>query len=110
MTDTRNQSVEADRGKPSLTKVPRQIVRDIASVRDYGFAKYGEQADHWDMVEIERWRDAAYRHWLDYLDDPTGVDAESGLPHLAHVACNIAFLCELEKRRREENENSEAKR
>ena len=54
MTDTRNQSVKADRGKPSLTKVPRQIVRDIASVRDYGFAKYGEQADHWDMVEIER--------------------------------------------------------
>jgi hypothetical protein len=52
----------------------------------------------------------AYRHWLDYLDDPTGLDAESGLTHLAHVACNIAFLCELEKRRREENESSEAKR
>ena len=65
--------MKADRGKPSLTKVPRQIVRDIANVRDYGFAKYGEQADHWDMVEIERWRDAAYRHWLDYLDDPTGL-------------------------------------
>ena len=102
MTDTRNQSVKADRGKPSLTKVPRQIVWDIAKVRDYGFAKYGEQADRWDVVEIERWRDAAFRHWLAYLDDPTGLDAESGLTHLAHVACNIAFLCELEKRRREE--------
>ena len=104
MTDTRNQSVKADRGKPSLTKVPRQIVWDIAKVRDYGFAKYGEQADRWDTIEIGRWRDAAFRHWLAYLDDPEGFDEESGLPHIAHVACNIAFLCELEKRRREEVE------
>lgn len=110
MTKPKNQSVKADRGKPSLTKVPRQIVWDIANVRDYGFAKYGEQADRWDVVEIERYQNAAYRHWLAYLDDPDGVDAESGLPHIAHVACNIAFLCELEKRRREEDEGSEAKR
>ena len=105
MTKPKDQSVKADRGKPSLTKVPRQIVWDIANVRDYGFAKYGEQADRWDVVEIERYQNAAYRHWLAYLDDPDGVDAESGLPHLSHLACNIAFLCELEKRRRAEHES-----
>lgn len=105
MTKPKDQSVKADRGKPSLTKVPRQIVWDIANVRDYGFAKYGEQADRWDVVEIERYQNAAYRHWLAYLDDPDGVDAESGLPHLSHVACNVAFLCELEKRRRAEHES-----
>ena len=32
-----------------------------------------------------------------YINDPHGLDEESGLPHLYHVACNIAFLCELEK-------------
>ena len=58
MTKPKNQSVKADRGKPSLTKVPRQIVWDIAQVRDYGFAKYGEQADRWDIVEIERYQNA----------------------------------------------------
>jgi len=105
LTKPKDQSVKADRGKPSLTKVPRQIVWDIANVRDYGFAKYGEQADRWDVVEIERYQNAAYRHWLAYLDDPDGVDAESGLPHLSHVACNVAFLCELEKRRRAEHES-----
>ena len=41
-------------------------------------------------------RDAAFRHFVAYLDDPDGVDAESGLPHLWHLACNIAFLCEME--------------
>jgi len=108
MTNEKNQSVKADAGKPSLTRVPRQIIWDIAKVRDYGFEKYGEQGDHWDDVEIERWRDATYRHWLRYLDDPTGVDEESGISHLAHVACNIAFLCELEKRRRDSIEDSKA--
>ena len=31
------------------------------------------------------------------MDDPHGVDEESGYPHLWHVACNVAFLCDLEK-------------
>lgn len=37
------------------------------------------------------------RHVVAYLGDPHGVDEESGLPHLWHMACNIAFLIELEK-------------
>lgn len=48
------------------------------------------------VILADRYRDAAYRHFMAYLDDPQGVDAESGLPHLWHLACNIAFLCELE--------------
>jgi hypothetical protein len=34
---------------------------------------------------------------LAYLDDPEGLD-ESGLPHLWHLATNIAFLIALEKK------------
>lgn len=94
-----NQSVKADAGKLRLTLVPRKIIRAIAVIRMYGNAKYPDGGpDNWKNVEIERYRDAAYRHWLAYLDDPKGVDAESHLPHLWHLACNIAFLCELEDR------------
>lgn len=100
-----DQTVKADKGKPRLSLVPSEIIRCIARIREYGQEKYGEQADHWDEVEIERYRDAAYRHLLNYIDAPKAVDAESGLPHLWHLACNIAFLCELEKRR--ENEKNE---
>ena len=103
-----NQKAKADKGKPRLSLVPSEIIRCIAAIREYGQEKYGEQADHWDEVEIERYRDAAYRHLLNYIDAPKAVDAKSGLPHLWHLACNIAFLCELEKRRKDEkNEKPE---
>ncbi len=98
-----NQKAKADKDKPRLSLVPSEIIRCIARIREYGQKKYGEQADHWDEVEIERYRDAAYRHLLNYIDNPDkGIDKESGLPHLWHLACNVAFLCELEKRREDE--------
>ena len=90
-----NQEAKADNGKPKLSLVPRKIIFEIARVREYGNKKYGDP-DNWKGVEKERYRDAAFRHFLAYLDDPTGVDEESGLPHLSHLACNIAFLCEME--------------
>ena len=93
-----DQAAKADAGKLQLTLVPRQIIRDIARVRTYGNNKYPEGGpENWKRVEPERYRDAAFRHFLAYLDDPDGVDPESGLKHLAHLACNVAFLCELEK-------------
>lgn len=91
-----NQDAKADAGKLQLTLVPRQIIREIARARMYGTAKY-KDPDNWKQVSPERYRDAAFRHFLAYLDDPGGVDEESGLPHLSHLACNLAFLCELEK-------------
>ena len=94
--NTSDQSAKADAGKLELTLVPTGIIRAIAKVRMYGTAKYKER-DNWKKVSAQRYRDAAYRHFLSYIEDPYGVDNESGLPHLWHLACNIAFLIELEK-------------
>ena len=91
-----DQTAKADEGKLQLTMVPLQIIRDIAEVRMYGNTKYHDP-QNWRTVEIQRYRDAAFRHFLDYLEDPDGLDPESGIAHLKHLACNIAFLCELEK-------------
>lgn len=92
----KNQEAKADAGKLPLTLVPREIIRNIAAVRRFGNMKYGDP-ENWRQVEVERYRDAAFRHFLAYLDDPYGVDAESGLPHLWHCVCNFAFICELER-------------
>lgn len=94
-----NQKAKADAGKPKLTLVPRQIIYDIAEVREYGNKKYGN-SENWKTVEIERYRDAAFRHFMAYLDNPQGVDEESGIEHLKHLATNIAFLCEMEEAER----------
>lgn len=91
-----NQEIKSDAGKEKLSLVPSEIIRNIARIREYGVNKYGDK-ENWKQVEIERYRDAAYRHFLGYIDDPKSIDKESGLPHLWHLACNIAFLCELEK-------------
>lgn len=90
------QEAKADAGKPRLTLVPMQIVFDIAKVREFGNAKYHDP-DNWKRVEPERYREAAFRHFLKYIDDPLGVDEESGLPHRFHLECNLAFLAEMEK-------------
>ena len=90
-----NQEAKKDAGKLELTLVPRQIIREVAKIRMYGNQKYGDP-ENWRQVEVERYRNAAFRHFLAYLDDPKGVDEESGLPHLSHLACNVAFLCEME--------------
>ena len=90
-----DQSAKADCGKPKLSLVPTKILEAIARVREYGNRKY-KSKDNWKTVEIERYRDAAFRHWAQYIDDPKSRDEESGLPHLWHVACNISFLVSLE--------------
>lgn len=108
--NTPDQTIKADAGKARLSLVPTEILFDIAKVREYGLKKYGT-SESWKQVDVQRYRDATYRHWLAYLNDPTGMDEESGLPHLWHFACNAAFLCDLEKghfnNTRKENINHE---
>lgn len=89
-----DQTAKADKGKLQLTLVPTEMIRAVARVRMYGVEKY-KDPNNWKKVEAQRYRDAAFRHFLAYLDDPDGVDEESGLPHLDHLACNVAFLIEL---------------
>ena len=106
-----NQTIKADAGKPRVSLVPSQIIYDIARVREYGNNKYPEGGkDNWKGVEPERYIDAMYRHLLQFKDDPKGVDEESGLPHLWHLACNCAFLCELLKETNDSNQTGRSEK
>ena len=90
-----NQEAKADAGKLQITLVPTRIVEGIAEVRMYGNMKYHDP-ENWRQVEVERYRDALCRHLLAYIRDPQSVDEESGIPHYKHMACNMAFICEME--------------
>lgn len=92
------QTAKRDAGKLRPTLVPPQIIWDIAEVRGYGNAKYGDP-DNWRTVDEARYWDALYRHLLAELAERGSVDEESGIPHYRHMACNMAFICEMRARR-----------
>lgn len=91
-----DQSCKQDLGKMRYTLIPMRILDALATVRQYGNNKYGD-SESWRQVEFSRYNDAMLRHIIAYLKDPTGVDKESGYPHLWHAATNIAFLIEREE-------------
>ena len=84
-----------DGGKPRLALVPPEIIEAVGAVMTHGAEKYGE--GNYRKVEPARYRDALMRHICKWLKDPHGIDEDSGLPHLWHIACNVAFLLELDK-------------
>jgi len=85
---------KADSGKPRPLLVPISLIEAVTAIREYGCQEYHDP-ENWRKVEAERYKNAAYRHWLAYLKGEK-FDEESGLPHLWHLACNIAFLIEME--------------
>lgn len=89
-----DQKLKADAGKPQITTVPLQILYDIAEVREYGIKKYGDE-NSWRDVFIRRYIDALLRHAIEFIREPNGVDEESGIEHYKHMACNMAFICEI---------------
>lgn len=76
--------------------IPVSIINAIRQTRLYGLKKYHDP-NNWKQVEPSRYVDALLRHILAFAEDNQSLDAESGLPHLWHAACNLAFLCEMLK-------------
>ena len=95
-----DENAKDDKGKLKLSLTPPQIIRDIAVVREYGVEKYHDP-ENWRKVEMQRYIDAFFRHWLAFIEDNNSIDEESGIPHYKHCACNMAFICEMMKEEQE---------
>lgn len=95
----KDQQAKADKGKPHPSYVPVALIEGVMAVREVGTAKYGDP-DNWKQVEPERYHQAMLRHVLAAWNDPYKIDPESGLPHIAHVATNIAFLLEMKEEKK----------
>ncbi|MBR6738806.1 MAG: hypothetical protein IKL99_03965 [Oscillospiraceae bacterium] len=92
---TKSHGAKYDDGKLEIDLVPPQIIRDIAEVRMYGTKKYGDPNNWRDGIEPRRYANALLRHTLAFMEDIHSVDEESGIPHYKHMACNLAFLCQM---------------
>ena len=90
------QTAKADQGKPRPSLCPVSLIDAVTAVRMFGLKKYHDP-DNWKQVEPERYHQAMLRHILAAWNDPYKRDPESGLPHIAHVATNIAFLLEMKE-------------
>lgn len=97
--DKPDQQAKADQGKPHHSYVPVALIEGVMAVREYGNQKYHD-LDNWKQVEPERYHQAMLRHILAAWNDPYKIDPESGLPHIAHVATNIAFLLEMKEEKK----------
>ena len=84
--------IKHDSGKTRFSLLPWDALREVAAVREYGVKTYGSEHS-WQEVEPRRYVDALLRHGAEIVAD--GIhsrDAESGLLHSAHIACNALFL------------------
>lgn len=100
--NTLKQKAKHDKGKIRYTLIPPSTLTAIAIVRDYGTQKYGDE-NNWRTVDVKRYVDALYRHLIAYISGEQ-CDRESGFPHTWHIACNIAFIIELERQREGQSE------
>jgi len=86
--------VKADGDKPEMDLIPPAFLEQTAAVLTYGAHKYA--ANNWMKVERRRYVAALMRHLCRELRDPKGKDPETGLPHTAHIAANIAIIIGLD--------------
>lgn len=74
--------------------MPKALAK-IVEVLEHGAKKY--DVHNWQQVDngIERYKEAFYRHVMNIDGGLFSKDKDSGLLHLAHIACNALFLMEL---------------
>ena len=99
-----DQKAKSDSGKMRLSLIPREVIYGIARVREYAVTTKYKDPDNWKKVEPQRYWDATLRHIVAAWDNYKARDEESGLLHIEHACCNLAFLLEfMEKEKQNDN-------
>lgn len=77
-------------GKNRLDLVPVSLIEEVGKVLTHGVAKYGER--NWERgMKFTAVYASLLRHTIAWYKGKD-TDEETGLPHLAHMAANVAFL------------------
>ena len=93
--DKKGNAKRFNEGKNRLDLVPTSLVEEVGKVLTFGANKYGDNnwrsSMKWSkcIASLERHL-VAFKNGIDF-------DEESGLLHLSHLGCNVAFLLEYYK-------------
>lgn len=80
-----------DNGKLRYDLLPISAVEEIVKVLTFGAGKYAD--DNWQVVPgLESRYYAALQRHLTAWRKGEMIDADSGLPHLAHAGCCLLFI------------------
>jgi len=84
-----NGAIKYDENKPRWVLAPMREFEDIVRIMTFGAQKYEDNG--WKGVDKDRYISALLRHVTAYMSGED-VDSESGMPHMAHAACNAVFI------------------
>lgn len=98
-------------GKPRYSLLDKDFLEEFTKVMTYGYNKYTTKDEQGNIISTGRdnWRlglswsdtiDSMMRHLAEFRDRKL-YDDESGLHHMAHIACNAMFLHYYSKHKRE---------
>jgi len=82
--------VKFDEGKPMISLIPSEFIEGCATALTFGASKYGKHNFRKGMAWT-RLMDSMQRHYLAILRNED-IDPESKLPHIDHIAANVAML------------------
>jgi len=82
--------IKHDNQKVKLDLIPTEALNGLGAVLTFGHNKYG-RANWANGIEFSRLLSAALRHIAAY-NSGEDTDPESGLCHIDHAMCNLAFL------------------
>ena len=78
-----------DSDKPRWDLAPMKEFEQVVEILTFGAKKYADNG--WKGVDKERYIAALLRHMTAYMSSGKD-DPESGMSHMAHVACNALFI------------------
>lgn len=83
-------------GKPKLSMLMEMpdALTGVTHVLEFGAAKYA-RSNFLNGLPMTQVVDSMARHLLKFMSGED-IDAESGLPHVDHIACNALFLSQFQ--------------
>lgn len=91
-------AIRHNQDKLRVDLIPTELIEEVARVLTFGAKKYSP--NNWKGFTKEQQGEilgSLLRHILEYQKG-NRLDSESGLHHLAHAACNIAFILYFENK------------